>query len=156
MGAYVRAYLKRPAAAGVFSSMLLFLSAPAEAHHPGGGGNTGSGVPINTISADTLPEGLIAASVRYEFIHPQEMQGAQVLARGSKEVSDAAFRRALTEEFRVRIAKLATIEMQPWRFRQNEPQPEILKFTRIGKEAPNPRELRRRPPVQLRREVRRA
>ena len=58
----------RMRSAGLFSSMMLFLAAPAEAHHPGGGGNTGSGGPINTISADTLSEGLIAASIRYEFI----------------------------------------------------------------------------------------
>ena len=44
-----------------------FSRVPAEAHHPGGGGNTGSGGPINTISADTLSEGLIAAFVRYEL-----------------------------------------------------------------------------------------
>jgi len=48
---------------------MFFLVLPAEAHHPGGGGNTGSGGPINTISADTLSEGLIAASVPLR-IHP--------------------------------------------------------------------------------------
>ena len=84
MGAYVRAYLKRPAAAGVFLSMLLFLSAPADAHHPGGGGNTGSGGPINTISADTLSEGLIAASVRYEFIRLGQLSDADLLAAAAK------------------------------------------------------------------------
>src|SRR5437868_1363955 len=84
MGAYVRAYLKRPAAAGVFLSMLLFLSAPADAHHPGGGGNTGSGGPINTISADTLSEGLIAASVRYEFIRLGQLSDADLIAAASK------------------------------------------------------------------------
>jgi len=70
--------------AGLFSSMMLFLAAPAEAHHPGGGGNTGSGGPINTISADTLDEGLIAASVRYEFIRLGKLSDAQLLAAASQ------------------------------------------------------------------------
>src|SRR5215216_5066559 len=83
MGAYVCAYLKRPAA-GIFSSLLLFLALPAEAHHPGGGGNTGSGGPINTISADTLSEGLIAASVRYEFIRLGQLSDADLLAAAGK------------------------------------------------------------------------
>src|SRR6476619_5258405 len=79
MGAYVCAYLARPVA-GIFSSMMLFFAAPAEAHHPGGGGNTGSGGAINTISADTLSEGLIAASVRYEFIRLGQLSDADLLA----------------------------------------------------------------------------
>src|ERR1043166_8864810 len=83
MGAYVRAYLSRPAA-GIFSSIMFFLALPAEAHHPGGGGNTGSGGPINTISADTLSEGLIAASVRYEFIRLGQLSDADLLAAASK------------------------------------------------------------------------
>jgi hypothetical protein len=78
----VFAYRMRPA--GLFSSMMLFLAAPAEAHHPGGGGNTGSGGPINTISADTLDEGLIAASVRYEFIRLGKLSDAQLLAAASQ------------------------------------------------------------------------
>jgi hypothetical protein len=52
-------------------------------------------------------------------IHPREMQEAQALARGSKDVSDAQFRRALMEEFRVRMARLAVIEAQVGRFNQN-------------------------------------
>jgi hypothetical protein len=83
MGAYVCAYLKRPAA-GIFSSIMFFLALPAEAHHPGGGGNTGSGGPINTISADTLSEGLIAASVRYEFIRLGQLSDADLIAAASK------------------------------------------------------------------------
>jgi hypothetical protein len=78
----VFAYRMRPA--GLFSSMMLFLAAPAEAHHPGGGGNTGSGGPINTISADTLDEGLIAAAVRYEFIRLGKLSDAQLLAAASQ------------------------------------------------------------------------
>src|SRR6478735_212592 len=77
MGAYVCAYRVRPAA-GIFSSIMFFLSLPAEAHHPGSGG------PINTISADTLSEGLIAASVRYEFIRLGQLSDADLLAAASK------------------------------------------------------------------------
>jgi hypothetical protein len=83
MGAYVCAYRVKPAA-GIFSSIMFFLALPAEAHHPGGGGNTGSGGPINTISADTLSEGLIAASVRYEFIRLGQLSDADLLAAASK------------------------------------------------------------------------
>ena len=79
MGAYVRAYLKRPAA-GIFSSAMILLALPAEAHHPGGGGNTGSGGPINTISADTLAEGMMAASIRYEFIRLGQLSDADLLS----------------------------------------------------------------------------
>lgn len=64
--------------------MMFFLAVPAEAHHPGGGGNTGSGGPINTISADTLSEGLIAASVRYEFIRLGQLSDAQLLAAAAQ------------------------------------------------------------------------
>jgi hypothetical protein len=79
----VRAYLRRPAA-GIFSTAILLLALPAEAHHPGGGGNTGSGGPINTISADTLSEGLIAASVRYEFIRLGQLSDADLLAAANR------------------------------------------------------------------------
>lgn len=79
----MRAYFNRPAA-GVFSSMMLFLTAPAEAHHPGGGGNTGSGGPINTISADTLSEGLIATSIRYEFIRLGQLSDSDLLAAANR------------------------------------------------------------------------
>jgi hypothetical protein len=74
----MRGYLTWPA--GVFSSLMLVLVAPAQAHHPGGGGNTGSGGPINTISAGTLDEGQIAAAVRYEFIRLSRLSDAELIA----------------------------------------------------------------------------
>ncbi len=77
------AYLRRPAA-GIFLSMILFLVAPAEAHHPGGGGNTGSGGPINTISADTLAEGMFAASIRYEFIRLGQLNDTDLIAAANR------------------------------------------------------------------------
>jgi hypothetical protein len=78
----MRSYLARPA--GVFSWLLFFLAAPAEAHHPGVGGNGGSGGPINTISAGTLDEGQIAAAVRYEFIRLGGLSDAQLIAAASQ------------------------------------------------------------------------
>jgi hypothetical protein len=85
MGAYVRAYLRRPAA-GIFSTAMILLALPAAAHHPGGGGNTGSGGPINTISADTLAEGMMAASIRYEFIRLGQLSDADLLAAANRGV----------------------------------------------------------------------
>ena len=71
--------------AGIFfSSIMLFLAAPAEAHHPGGGGNTGSGGAINTISADTLAEGMFAASIRYEFIRLGQLSDTDLLAAANR------------------------------------------------------------------------
>ncbi|WFU16759.1 transporter [Bradyrhizobium sp. CB3481] len=80
----MRAYFERPTAGIFFSSMMLFLAAPAEAHHPGGGGNTGSGGAINTISADTLAEGMFAASIRYEFIRLGQLSDADLLAAANR------------------------------------------------------------------------
>ncbi|MEQ1576459.1 MAG: transporter [Hyphomicrobium sp.] len=37
------------------------------AHHPGGTGNIGGAGPINTVSATTLPQGVSAAGVTYEY-----------------------------------------------------------------------------------------
>lgn len=65
---------------------MLLAAAPAEAHHPGGGGNTGSGGPINTISADTLAEGMMAASIRYEFIRLGQLSDADLLAAANRGV----------------------------------------------------------------------
>jgi hypothetical protein len=79
----VRAYLKRPAA-GIFSTAMILMALPAEAHHPGGGGNTGSGGPINTISADTLAEGMMAASIRYEFIRLGQLSDTDLLAAANR------------------------------------------------------------------------
>ena len=60
----------------VIGSLILLVVAPAEAHHPGGGGNTGSVGPINTISA----EDRIAAAIRYEFIQLGQLDDAALLA----------------------------------------------------------------------------
>ena len=62
--------------AAVIGSLILLVAAPAEAHHPGGGGNTGSVGPIDTISA----EGRIAAAIRYEFIQLGQLDDAAPLA----------------------------------------------------------------------------
>ena len=78
MGAYVCAYLNRPAA-GIFSSVLFFLALPAEAHHPGGGGNTGSGGPINTISAD---DQALIGQVAHQLCEALALGGPKKLAIG--------------------------------------------------------------------------
>jgi hypothetical protein len=62
--------------AAVIGSLILLVAAPAEAHHPGGGGNTGSVGPIDTISA----EGRIAAAVCHEFIQLGQLDAAAPLA----------------------------------------------------------------------------
>jgi Putative MetA-pathway of phenol degradation len=63
---------------------MLALVAPAQAHHPGVGGNAGGGGPINTISAGTLDEGQITAAVRYEFIRLGRLSDAELLAAASQ------------------------------------------------------------------------
>jgi len=61
-------------AAAIGSSILPVV--PAEARHPGGGGNIGSGGPIKIIS----PEGKIAAAVCYEFIRLGQLDDAALAA----------------------------------------------------------------------------
>lgn len=56
------------------------------------------------------------------FIDPNQIEDALAMARGA-DTSSADFRRALTEEFRVRIARLAMIEMQAKPFYTNQPLP---------------------------------
>src|SRR5262245_25134939 len=70
--------------ARAISCLALFLATPVEAHHPGGGGNTGSGGPINTISAGTLDEGQITAAIRYEFIRLGQLSDADLIAAANQ------------------------------------------------------------------------
>ena len=63
---------RRAAAVG----SLILPAAPAASHHPGSGGNTGSGGPINIIS----PEGKIAAAVCYGFKQLGQLDDAVLLA----------------------------------------------------------------------------
>jgi hypothetical protein len=62
--------------AAAIGSLILPAVAPAAAHHLGSGGKTGSGGPVNTISA----EGKIAAAACYEFIGLGQLDGAALLA----------------------------------------------------------------------------
>src|SRR5262245_15005729 len=57
----------RPIIAGLMLSSFA-LTAPAFAHHPGGGGNTGGAGPIFTIPASTLDEGQTAVGVMFEYV----------------------------------------------------------------------------------------
>src|SRR4249919_53027 len=74
----MRGWVVRRAAA--IGPLILLLVAPAEALRHGGGGNTGSGGPIHTISATTLAEGQIAAAVCCEFIRLGQLDDAALLA----------------------------------------------------------------------------
>jgi hypothetical protein len=78
----MRACVARRAAA--IGSLILLVVAPAEALRHGGGGNTGSGGPINTISASTLAEDQIAAAVCYEFIRLGQLDAALLAAEQGK------------------------------------------------------------------------
>ena len=62
-------FARRAAAIG---SLILPAVVPAAADHPGSGEKTGSGGPINIISA----EGKISAAVRYELIRPGQLEEA--------------------------------------------------------------------------------
>src|SRR5215470_13160074 len=68
---------RRVAAIG---SLILLVAAPAEAHDPGGGRNTGSCGQIDTILAGTLAEGQIAAAPYYEFIRLDQLDHTTLLA----------------------------------------------------------------------------
>src|SRR3954465_12960496 len=50
------------------TTITLTLTAPANAHHPGGTSNASEAGPIYTIPATTLGQGQVAAFVVYEFI----------------------------------------------------------------------------------------
>jgi hypothetical protein len=49
----------------------------------------------------------------FQYITTQQLQEAWYKARQGKEIGEAQMRRAITEEFRVRIARLAAIELRP-------------------------------------------
>ena len=83
-GECMRVYVDGPAGPLSIFALLFCLGAPAEAHHPGVGGNGGSGGPINTISAGTLGEGQIGVAVRYEFIRLGQLDDAGLLAAASQ------------------------------------------------------------------------
>src|SRR6478752_3336708 len=57
----------------------LFVAAPASAHHPGGGGNTGGAGPIFTIPASTLDEGQTAVGVMFEYVRLRTLSDATLI-----------------------------------------------------------------------------
>jgi hypothetical protein len=77
------------------------------------------GVKISDDDLDAIVQMQFFSNRSERFISPREMQEAQMMARGSKEVTDVIFRRALMDEYRVRIAKLAIIKMQTAHYFQN-------------------------------------
>jgi hypothetical protein len=54
----------------------LALAPAANAHHPGGPGNTGGAGPINTISASTLPQGKVVAGIVVDYLKLDELSDA--------------------------------------------------------------------------------
>ncbi len=58
-------------AAATAAITILVSATQAAAHHPGGIGNTGSGGPINTISASTLEQGHSAAGISVIYLRLQ-------------------------------------------------------------------------------------
>ena len=58
--------------------------APAAAHHPGTGGNTGSAGAIYTISADTLAAGGFAVGLMYEYIKLGGLSDAQLISAAAQ------------------------------------------------------------------------
>jgi len=53
--------------------LMLGLTTPAWAHHPGGAGNSGAAGPVGTLPATTLDEGQVAAFVLYEVVRLKEL-----------------------------------------------------------------------------------
>jgi Putative MetA-pathway of phenol degradation len=72
----------RPLPLAVCATTLLIaaLSSSAHAHHPGASGNTGGTGPINTISATTLPPGMTAVAVTYEYTALSGLNDAGLVA----------------------------------------------------------------------------
>jgi hypothetical protein len=64
----------------------LVLTAPAFAHHPGSGGNTGGGGPIVTIPATTLEQGHFAAAIWYEYVRLGGLSDAALIDAASKHI----------------------------------------------------------------------
>ena len=85
----MRACVARRAAA--MGSLLLLVVAPAEALHPGGDGSTGSGRPIDIISAGTLAQSQIGPAVRYEFVRLRRLDDAARAADGSRTAAERRF-----------------------------------------------------------------
>jgi hypothetical protein len=69
----------------------LFVAAPAFAHHPGGGGNTGAAGPVYTIPASTLDEGQTAVGVMFEIVRLRTLSDqtlTNAAANGNEGVHD--------------------------------------------------------------------
>ena len=56
------------------------------AHHPGAGGNAGSGGPIITIPATTLEQGHFAAAIWYEYVRLGGLSDAALIDAASKHI----------------------------------------------------------------------
>jgi hypothetical protein len=94
------------------------LAAPAAAHHPGAGGNTGGAGPILTIPASTLDEGQTAVGVMFEYVRlrtlsDQTLAGAAV--SGNEGVHDLKTIESASAVMAYGLTKDLTVSMRvPW------------------------------------------
>ena len=112
--------VRRAAAIG---SLALFVVAPAEARHSGGGGNTGSGGPINAVSASTLADGqTVQAQPRLRFAQntggagktdSKVSEGAEAAANGEISILSAAARAVKGKQAPIPAVDEETLSLYP-------------------------------------------
>ena len=112
--------VRRAAAIG---SLALFVVAPAEARHSGGGGNTGSGGPINAVSASTLADGqIVQAQPRLRFAQntggagktdSKVSEGAEAAANGEISILSAAARAVKGKQAPIPAVDEETLSLYP-------------------------------------------
>jgi nitrate/TMAO reductase-like tetraheme cytochrome c subunit len=112
--------VRRAAAIG---SLALFVGAPAEAHHPGAGGDTGSGGPSNAISASTLGEvQTVQAQPRLRFAQnaggagktdSKVTEGAEAAAKGEISILSAAARAEKGKQAPIPAVDEETLSLYP-------------------------------------------
>jgi nitrate/TMAO reductase-like tetraheme cytochrome c subunit len=112
--------VRRAAAIG---SLALFVVAPAEAHHPGAGGDIGSGGPSNAISASTLGEvQTVRAQPRLRFAQntggagktdTKVTEGAEAAAKGEISILSAAARAVTGKQAPIPAVDEETLSLYP-------------------------------------------
>jgi nitrate/TMAO reductase-like tetraheme cytochrome c subunit len=112
--------VRRAAAIG---SLALFVVAPAEAHHPGAGGDTGSGGPSNAISASTLGEvQTVQAQPRLRLAQntggagktdSKVTEGAEAAAKGEISILSAAARAEKGKQAPIPAVDEETLSLYP-------------------------------------------
>lgn len=73
--------IRIPAALAAGAALAVFCHSPsAQAHHPGGAGNTGNAGPIITIPATTLAAGQLVAGISIDYTHLDSLSDAALIA----------------------------------------------------------------------------